>query len=370
MAEFQLSYTAQEIDEKLGKIDDLVANGGGSSTPADWNASEGEAGYVLNRTHYDSIGKLFVLNERTFEFFYDGIYVHEGLWEENFDLKTLMSVNVTFDGVLYQDVRCDSGNNGDVFFGNYLIAGGPAEGTEYPFFIQLAPMGSDPDTILILTTEPGQHTVSVYTVGSVPHTLDPKYIKDMYYDHSELSCEFTISDINRSNGSATVSDEFANYCRKHCEVGGDVHYPSRVEILINGYAKIVYNNSVYGPGYSFYAYINNDGTCSLRVGHGTRLYGLGYIYNNSGLIFVDKRTDGTGYMRWDSSYDNELYNLTGIYTNEINSMRIKLYDGDAKAIPDQYIPGNIARLVDVETAISNAVGYLESLIASANEGNS
>lgn len=42
MAEFKLSYTASEINEKLGKV----------ATP-DWNASEGEAGYVKNRTHYE-----------------------------------------------------------------------------------------------------------------------------------------------------------------------------------------------------------------------------------------------------------------------------------------------------------------------------
>lgn len=44
MAEYKLSYTASEIDEKLGKV----------ATP-DWNASEGESGYVKNRTHYNNV---------------------------------------------------------------------------------------------------------------------------------------------------------------------------------------------------------------------------------------------------------------------------------------------------------------------------
>lgn len=49
MAEYKLSYTAKEIDEKLGKITDEVVSG-------DWNQNDENASdYIKNRTHYESV---------------------------------------------------------------------------------------------------------------------------------------------------------------------------------------------------------------------------------------------------------------------------------------------------------------------------
>lgn len=35
-------------------------NGGGGGVSADWNANEGEAGYIKNRTHYDSVAETVI----------------------------------------------------------------------------------------------------------------------------------------------------------------------------------------------------------------------------------------------------------------------------------------------------------------------
>ena len=40
------------------KAENVVGNNSGSSAPADWNAAEGEPGHILNRTHYEYVGKV------------------------------------------------------------------------------------------------------------------------------------------------------------------------------------------------------------------------------------------------------------------------------------------------------------------------
>ena len=48
-----------------GNVQIEVGTGGGASVPSDWNAAEGEAGHVLNRTHYVEQGMVEILPETT-----------------------------------------------------------------------------------------------------------------------------------------------------------------------------------------------------------------------------------------------------------------------------------------------------------------
>ena len=111
-------------------------SGGNGGAPADWNANEGEAGYVKNRTHY--IGKTLLFDETIF---FDGT---EGfnLGTINIDLIPNETYTVVFDGVTYECVA--SGYNGNYSeIGDYTYETVPfyfAEvGDGYAYTYPLAP---------------------------------------------------------------------------------------------------------------------------------------------------------------------------------------------------------------------------------------
>ena len=110
---YKSKHTGAQIDEAVSKV--LNGEVGGGATP-DWNAQEGEAGYIENRTHYS---KLDVLFDETYNMHYsNGIWIYVNKYED------LPNVEFIIEYYLKNEV------SEDVISGSYKT-GRPSMGNQY-----------------------------------------------------------------------------------------------------------------------------------------------------------------------------------------------------------------------------------------------
>lgn len=129
----------------------------GSGGGADWNATEGQPGYVKNRTHWAETATL--LDNATVV----GSYAEFdpiGLFNEG------QTYHVVFDGVPYDCIGVNLG--GITYLGNGTLDSYNF-GNNEPFLV----LGTSRHLEIIASDE-GSHTISI--VGEVVHKIDPKYI--------------------------------------------------------------------------------------------------------------------------------------------------------------------------------------------------
>lgn len=156
---------------------------------SDWAQNDPTAkDYVRNRTHYVSRESVVVVPEQEIT----------TAVQDDFDIATLNDVDsdafktlygseddttfdVVFDGVSYPCKWLEQGGNRIPVFGNLAISNPSLTDTGEPFCVAPRPE----DTFVIGCKVAGTHTVAVSYQQDVVHTLDPKYIKDMYYAESE-----------------------------------------------------------------------------------------------------------------------------------------------------------------------------------------
>lgn len=89
---------------------------------------------------------------------------------------------VNWNGVQYTSKAIDFGNGNTVLGNGSLFVFGDLGniGNNEPFFF--APL-EGPGMYFVFATQPGTYTVSMKTIEESVHHLDPKYIKDMYYEY-------------------------------------------------------------------------------------------------------------------------------------------------------------------------------------------
>lgn len=129
----------------------------GSGGGADWNATDGEPGYVKNRTHWAETATL--LDNATVV----GSYAEFdpiGLFNEG------QTYRVVFDGVPYDCIGINPGEA--TYLGNGTLDAYNL-GNNEPFLI----LGTSRH-LEIITSDENPHTISI--VGEVVHKIDPKYI--------------------------------------------------------------------------------------------------------------------------------------------------------------------------------------------------
>lgn len=175
---------------------------------ADWSQNDSTAkDYVRNRTHYvenDVLTEL--LPATTFE-----ATVEDGescWWSDELECLAVWSVGdravVTCNGVEYNLIVYD--RNGAPAVGNAHIFDETSEDTGEPFFIEIFDWSTDEGWQVgdICFKASGSYTISAKAYIQVYHTIDPKYIKDMYYTdvYSGSVIEFDSYEANRSLSNA------------------------------------------------------------------------------------------------------------------------------------------------------------------------
>lgn len=155
-------------------------NGGGGDgfIQADWNQNdETAAGYIKNRPFYESetVAEIFKLENA--EFVVDeerGASAYQSTNPIEIIVGNIYIVN--WDGTDYTCVATDL--NGVPALGNLSLMGGTGNGE--PFYIGSSmAMGMFVIGDLEMNTS---HTVIITSIITEIKTIDPKYIKDMYYD--------------------------------------------------------------------------------------------------------------------------------------------------------------------------------------------
>lgn len=149
----------------------------------DWNASEGEPGYIANRTHWAEICVETILEETTLVAVAEGIFsTAEGKAFEN------AVYDVNYNGVKYE---CTAFNFGALIsmgqslwaIGNPRVGSSDLEDTGEPFFIAFM------DGTIIMTNDGlDEITVSVTKTGEIVHKLPEKYLPETAPFYFEIVC--------------------------------------------------------------------------------------------------------------------------------------------------------------------------------------
>lgn len=212
-----------------------------SIVPSDWAQNDPSAkDYVKNRTHYVSRESRVLVPEQEVTAVENGgvdVAVISGV--DSDALKTLYNskddttFDVVFDGASYQCKWFEQDGPRMPFFGNFAMFNPSVTDTGEPFCVGAkTPDGDGPWRIFCKVA--GTHTVAVSYKQDVVHTLDPKYIKDMY--HAEMR-ESKVGTAMR--GWWNVTSGGSNPVIPKMSVGGVVYEnlsPSKVEGIDYYYA--------------------------------------------------------------------------------------------------------------------------------------
>lgn len=152
---------------------------------SDWAQNDPTAkDYVRNRTHYVSQeSKALVPEQEVTTAVQNNLNiamlndVDSDAFQTLYGSEDDTTIDVVFNGVSYPCKWLEKGGKRIPVFGNLAITNPNLTDTGEPFCITSAP----DDTFIIGCKVAGTHTVAVNYQQNVVHTLDPKYIKDMYY---------------------------------------------------------------------------------------------------------------------------------------------------------------------------------------------
>lgn len=139
---------------------------------SDWNQNDEAAlDYVKNRTHWEGEGKVVIVPETV------GVFEGQANWNtihvgdyENFNWTRGNVYFIKWDGIEYE---CVCEENGEACMEYTFVVNGKRFG-----FTEVGAIYDWNNA-----TEEGEtHTFEISEIGTVVHHLDPKYIKDMYYE--------------------------------------------------------------------------------------------------------------------------------------------------------------------------------------------
>lgn len=201
--EYKLSYTASEIDEKLGKVDEnatnisllseQIVNKGGASS---WN---------------DLTDKPFWEEVTTEEILAETLFTEDSFTISNGDVFTEITIpalvvgnkyTVTFDGIVYEQECFSDEGLGFTTIGTPY--GGDWSEYPYPFTLITFPNGKS----ALCVQEVGTHTVSVSCKTETIHHIDPKYLpNNIYYFHlSDVTGKYVLYKDENFTKGATIND--------------------------------------------------------------------------------------------------------------------------------------------------------------------
>lgn len=181
-----------------------IDGSGSGEVQSDYNQNDSTAAdYIKNRPFYEGITEDILLNQ-TFTTQPEAEEPDLNVWEttENkISLKEGETVNVLFNGTKYTlTVKKIYGSV--LYVGNLYIFDKDKENTGEPFAIANTALSTLKDGTTIITEQPQTNkTIKVYKSEDIIKTIDPKFIKDMYYETTTETQLFSGS-MNINTGSS------------------------------------------------------------------------------------------------------------------------------------------------------------------------
>lgn len=248
-----------------------TASGMGS---ADLNASEGEPGHVLNRTHWVEGGMVEVLAEcqPTFDEDYSGFIIAEPL-----SATVDETYIVNWNGVEYPSTVYD-GSIADMSGAVVLINDGidMDTGDGMVFMIAVGAVAEGVSAVAMPYDGTTELTISIYQDGEVVHKLDPKFLPDGY----------PYAELEKANGLPETTVDTSS---------GQGFITTATDILPGGLFTVTYN----GVEYECEAQtLDADGVPAALLGNGAMLGMLGKDEPFLAMFLPEEavETDGVGVM--------------------------------------------------------------------------
>lgn len=164
---------------------------------SDWNQNDStKPDYIKNRTHYVGIDSVDVVPET--EFTIEDVSNYYTI-ETSVVVRIGDTCVVVFDGKTYKQQVKDVGN-GNAYVGNLSLVVPDGDDSGEPFLIAFS---SGLSSVAIVVKIAGTHTIAVTTVVDVVHTLDHKFIKDMYYSEDVVE---EIAGVNGYEATAAYTE--------------------------------------------------------------------------------------------------------------------------------------------------------------------
>ena len=316
------------------KTDENYEGGGsGASVQADYNQNDSTApDYIKNRPFYEAFGVAF--NENISTLIVEGQNVYG--WETTSKVINTNigdEVKVVFNSVEYTQTVKDMAGSFR-YVGNISIMTG-SEDTQEPFLILLnvaylsvIAIGGQKMVTGITVFTKTAYNGEVKIFANTVKTIDPKFIKDMYYTKPDSEVPKTLVFTGEISMSAT---EFSSSFE-----AGDLVFLKEAAAGINVVETA--KSLDFGNGAWSGAYIGNASLIASLIGV-------------SGI--VDTKEDYCVSILSASGTTG----LTYINKNKEAPNNIEVYKSADPIVrmPEKYLPSNVAKKSDVDTAISNAI---------------
>lgn len=249
-------------------------------------------------------------------------------------LKVGQEYIITLDGITYNCV-CKE-DSGMPYIGNIGFVGAD-EDTEEPFFI--APIESPIDLNLgiIINSDTLEHIVNIVSNISEIHHIDPKYIKDMYYENTEYILK-TSSDIDEILTNMGY-DPFAG-TRSPKKVNG-----LTFSVAVDG---VIYDDvTVYIDGYI--------------AGCNTYIIGDRCVTSPDGIRW-DTTDYGFAYSRYGTQYNSDIF-PNGIEKIEVYELKRDLKQLDMKYLPImEEVSNTVVEIDEIESGLEIADPSYKKLV--------
>ena len=164
---------------------------------SDWSQNDSsKPDYIKNRTHYVGMDSVEVVPETEFTIKDVGNF-------STIETSAVVSIGdvcvVVFDGETYTQQVKDAGN-GNAYAGNMSLAVPDGDDSGEPFLIAFP---SELSSAAIMVKTAGTHTIAIKVTTDVVHTLDHKFIKDMYYSENVVK---EIAGVNGYEATAAYTE--------------------------------------------------------------------------------------------------------------------------------------------------------------------
>lgn len=168
----QVPDEVADFIERISKVEPEKAPVTPPFAGSDWNASKGEPGHVLNRTHWAETTKNKVLLDTTVP----ASAIADGMALISLDgaLEEGQNYTVTFAGQQYSCV-CKADmfmHNYAVYIGNPMLFGGTQ--TEHPFAIAYVPWLNF--AVFVPLVQAAEYVVKIEGDAKTYHTISPKFL--------------------------------------------------------------------------------------------------------------------------------------------------------------------------------------------------